>query len=111
MKAYVDCGAPDSTVASDVGQAYFELPWRDKSKVPKAYVAAIASCLVQDDGTVAANRLDTIARTFGNAIYFDPNRALTRAEAAAMIWRIGQQKPDLNNFPPRSASDALKDGE
>lgn len=108
IKAYVDCGAPDPMLADDTGQAYFELPWRDKRKISAQYVAAIASCLLQDDGTVGANRLDTVARTFGSIVTLEPQRSLTRAEAAAMIWKIGQQKPDLNNFPPLSAADALR---
>ena len=108
IKAYVDCGAPDPLLANDASQAYFELPWRDKMQIPSGDVAAIASCMLQDAGTVAANRLDTVERTFGNVTTLDPNRPLTRAEAAAMIWRIGQQKPDLSNFPPLSAADAIQ---
>lgn len=109
IKAYVDCGAPDPLVAGDLRQAYFELPnWRDRDRIGGRYVAAIASCLLQDQGTTPANRLDTIARTFGNVSALQPQRALTRAEAAAMIWKIGEGKPDLNNFPPRSAADALR---
>lgn len=108
IKAYVDCGGPDPMLADDTGQAYFELPWRDKSKISPQYVAAIASCLLQDDGTIAANQLDTVGRTFGGIVALDPKRPLTRAQAAAMIWKIGQQKPDLNNFPPLSAADALQ---
>jgi hypothetical protein len=108
IKAYVDCGAPDPTMTADAAQAYLELPpWKDKRSIGRTYVAAIASCLLQDTGTVPADRLDTIARTFGNVVSLQPLRALTRAEAAAMIWRIGQQKPDLSNFPPRSAAQAL----
>ncbi|HEY9085347.1 MAG TPA: S-layer homology domain-containing protein [Candidatus Tyrphobacter sp.] len=108
IKAYVDCGAPDPMLADDLGQAYYELPaWRDKHAISHAYVAAIASCLLQDQGTTGTNQLDTIGRTFGAIVTLDPKRPLNRAEAAAMIWKIGEQKPDLNNFPPRTAADAL----
>jgi hypothetical protein len=108
IKAYVDCGAPDPMLADDLAQAYYELPtWRDKHAISHAYVAAIASCLLQDQGTTGVSTLDTIGRTFGAIVALDPRRPLNRAEAAAMIWKIGEQKPDLNNFPPRSAADAL----
>ncbi len=108
IKAYVDCGAPDPVVADDLAQAYFVLPrWRDAHRIAHAYVAAIASCLLQDQGTTPENRLDTIARTFGNIAVLQPQRPLDRAEAAAMIWEIGEQKPDLTNFPPHTAAQAL----
>lgn len=110
IKAYVDCGAPDPMLANDTAQAYFELPWRDKKQISSEYVAAIATCLMADDGTVPANRLDTVQRAFGGGPFLDPKSALTRAEAAALVWRIGEQKPDLNNFPPRSAADVLAAG-
>lgn len=108
IKAYVDCGSPDPLLANDIGQAYYELPaWKDKRGISRVYVAAIGSCLNQDQGTTPPNQLDTIGRTFGAIVMLYPKRPLDRAEAAAMIWRIGEQKPDLNNFPPRSAADAL----
>lgn len=108
IKAYVDCGEPDPIVADDSAQAYVELPpWKDKSHISRDDVAAIASCLVQDQGTTPDNQLDTIARTFGSITRLDPQRQLTRAEAAALIWKVGEQKPDLTNFPPRSAAQAL----
>ncbi len=108
IKAYVDCGAPDPVIAGDLAQAYYELPrWKDAHRISHAYVAAIASCLLQDQGTTQENRLDTIARTFGSIAALQPQRPLDRAEAAAMLWEIGQQKPDLTNFPPRTAAEAL----
>lgn len=111
IKAYVDCGAPDPLLAGDTKQAYFELPaWRDRSQISTRDAAAIATCLLQDQGTIPANRLDTIDRTFGTITALDPRRPLTRAEAAALIWKIGEQKPDLSNFPPRSAAEALAGG-
>ncbi len=108
IKAYADCGAPDPMLTADAQQAYYELPpWRDRERIGREYVAAIASCLLQDQGTTPNHQLDTIGRTFGTISVLDPQRPLTRAEAAAMLWNVGQQKPDLNNFPPRSAADAL----
>ncbi len=107
IAAYVDCGGLDPAFAGNAAKAYAELPWRDKRKVGRQYVAAIASCMRADDAASVQNRLDTAERTFGNVTMLDPRRPLTRAQAAAMIWRIGQQKPDLNDFPPRTAEDAL----
>lgn len=108
IKAYVDCGAPDPLLTSDPAQAYADLaPWKDDRRIGRAYVVPIASCFMQDAGTVPADRLDTIARTFGNVDFLQPRRPLTRAQAAAMIWRIGEQKPDLSNFPPRSAAQTI----
>lgn len=109
IKAYVDCGAPDPLLAGDVAQAYYELPhWRDARDISHTYVAAIGSCLLQDQGTTPEHQLNTIARTFGSIDALEPRRDLDRAEAAAMIWKIGERKPDLTNFPPRSAADALQ---
>ncbi len=108
IKAYVDCGEPDPMIADDLAQAYYELPhWRDVRRIGHAYVATIASCVLQDQGTTPENRLDTLARTFGTMTALHPQRPLDRAEAAAMIWEIGEQKPDLTNFPPRTAAQAL----
>lgn len=108
IKAYVDCGPPDPLLAGDLKQAYFELPaWRDRARISAQDVAPIAACLLQDQGTIPQDRLDTIARTFGTVTLLDPDAPLTRAQAAAMIWSIGEQKPDLSNFPPRTAADAL----
>ncbi len=108
VKAYVDCGAPDPLLSGDVEQAYYELPhWRDAHDISRAYVAAIGGCLLDDQGTTPEHQLNTIGRTFGATDTLEPQRPLDRAEAAAMIWKIGERKPDLTNFPPRSAADAL----
>jgi len=118
IKESVDRGGVESSLAhltiKDVNGAYsYMLPdWKDRDQIAPEYWPAIATDVI-DDGNAAplpnlypGATIDNLPRAFGAIAMFYPKRAVTRAEAAVCIWRIGPHAA-YNKGPARSAADAL----
>jgi S-layer homology domain len=89
--------------------------WKDKNQINKQFQGAIAEDWGVDRYAVAQGRptfvIGNVPRTFGAIAMLRPQQAVTRAEAAVMLWKVGAHTANvLNGNPgdaPRSAADAL----
>ncbi|MBV8066856.1 MAG: S-layer homology domain-containing protein [Candidatus Eremiobacteraeota bacterium] len=90
--------------------------WKDKGQINKLFRGPVA----EDSGLdrVAVTNwnhpnlvIDNVPRTFGAIAMFRPAQTVTRAQAAAVIWKIGPHNDHVSNPTqddvPRSAADAL----
>jgi hypothetical protein len=82
--------------------------WKDRDQIDKRFRAAIA-----EDSSFDKHYPDVavgnIGRAFGAIAMLRPRQPVTRAEAAACIWKIGAHNESTGDAGmPRSAADALK---
>ncbi|GAC1389141.1 MAG: hypothetical protein NVSMB31_04650 [Vulcanimicrobiaceae bacterium] len=116
IKAALDRGGVDERYViskKEPDYGYYVLPdWKDKKTISPEYVAAIATGVNDDEG--AANEQDAhvmnVARTFGAIAMLKPKSALTRGQAAIMLWRMGPHSRATKQEPARTAADALVPG-
>lgn len=85
IKSVLDKGGIQDTKAADIPQERYELPnWKDKSAIAPEFVAAICSLTFND-----SQHIDDIGRVFGTISSFRPKAPVTRAQAAVLMWKIG----------------------
>ena len=90
IKSGLDRGGLHKSYATDESYARYNLPpWKDKDKVSKTYVAAIATDIEDDPKSAGSTKIDNIGRTFGAIAMFRPQQPVTRAQAAVVLNVIG----------------------
>jgi len=89
--------------------------WKDKQQINKQFRGAIAEDWGVDRYAVAQAQpllvIGNVPRAFGAIAMLRPQQPVTRAEAAAILWKIGSHTDRVLNAKPadvpRSAADAL----
>jgi len=109
IKSGLDRGGLHKSYATDESYARYNLPpWKDKDKVAKTYVGAIATDIEDDPKSAGAAKIDNIGRTFGAIAMFRPQQAVTRAQAAVLLNVIGAHSESTSYADvPRSVTQAL----
>jgi hypothetical protein len=109
MKSGLDRGGLHKSYATDESYARYNLPaWKDKDKVSKTYVGAIATDIEDDPKSAGSAKIDNIGRTFGAIAMFRPQQAVTRAQAAVVLNVIGAHaESTAYENAPRSVLQAL----
>jgi hypothetical protein len=104
VKSLLDKGAAPEAKPSDIGQLVYELPaWKDKKQIAAAFVPAI------ENATFADNKnIDNVGRVFGTIDVLRPQQPVARAQAAVLLWQIGDHQPDSSGpDASRTAAQAL----
>jgi len=105
IKSGLDRGGLHKSFATDESYARYNLPpWKDKDKVAKTYVGAIATDIEDDPKSAGSAKIDNIGRTFGAIAMFRPQQPVTRAQAAVVLNVIGAHE---RFAAPRSVVQAL----
>ena len=109
IKSGLDRGGVHKSFAKDDSYARYNLPpWKDKDKVSKTYVAAIATDVDDDPKSASEPKIDNIGRTFGAVAMFRPQQAVTRAQAAVVLNVIGAHAESTSyDNTPRTVAQAL----
>jgi hypothetical protein len=101
IKSVLDKGGIQDTKVADIPQERYELPnWKDKGEIAPEFVPAICS-LTFNDG----QHIDDIGRVFGAISSFRPKAPVTRAQAAVLMWKIGDH--GMYSDGTRTAAQAL----
>lgn len=109
IKSGLDRGGLHKSYATDESYARYNLPpWKDKDKVSKTYVGAIATDIEDDPKSAGSAKIDNIGRTFGAIAMFRPQQPVTRAQAAVVLNVIGAHAESTSYADaPRSVAQAL----
>ena len=109
IKSGLDRGGLHKSFATDESYARYNLPpWKDKDKVSKTYVGAIATDIEDDPKSAGAAKIDNIGRTFGAIAMFRPQQPVTRAQAAVVLNVIGAHSESTSYADaPRSVTQTL----
>ncbi|MBV9149827.1 MAG: S-layer homology domain-containing protein [Candidatus Eremiobacteraeota bacterium] len=113
IKSALDRGGVDKDFVISKSQptyGYYSLPdWKDKHDISPEYVGAIATGQWDDNQNKndPKMRVDNVPRAFGVIAMFHPKTALTRAQAAIMLSKIGPHARALKGIAARSVADAL----
>jgi hypothetical protein len=109
IKSGLDRGGLHKSYATDESYARYNLPpWKDKDKVSKTYVGAIATDIEDDPKSAGSAKIDNIGRTFGAIAMFRPQQPVTRAQAAVLLNVIGAHSESTTYADaPRSVAQAL----
>jgi S-layer homology domain len=109
IKSGLDRGGLHKSYATDESYARYNLPaWKDKDKVSKTYVGAIATDIEDDPKAAGTVKIDNIGRTFGAIAMFRPQQSVTRAQAAVLLNVIGAHSESTAYADaPRSVAQAL----
>ncbi|MFN2527984.1 MAG: S-layer homology domain-containing protein [Candidatus Baltobacteraceae bacterium] len=116
IKDALDRGGVDADYViskKDATFGYYSLPdWKDKQTISPEYVGAIATGYHDDksSGSDPTRRVDNIPRAFGAIAMLKPKTALTRGQAAIMLWKIGPHSRAAQDQNARTAADALVPG-
>jgi S-layer family protein len=89
VKSLLDKGAAPEAKPSDIGQLVYQLPaWKDKKQIAAAFVPAIENSTFADN-----KKIDNVGRVFGTIDILRPQQPVTRAQAAILLWQIGDHQP------------------
>lgn len=101
IKSQLDKGGVNPDDEKDPRQALYELPnWKDKNLIGIEYVPAINTEMFNDN-----QKIDNVGRVFGAISALKPKQAMTRSQAALMLWKIGDHS--MHSGGARTAADAL----
>ncbi len=117
IKESVDRGGYNSLFAPGQDFAWYRphLPWKDADRITPDFRPLIAT-LMNDSDNMAGVKMyerrdfDTVGRTFGAIAMLRPQTPVTRAQAAASLWKMGKHATpqDISTPAPRTAAEALR---